>query len=144
MATGEAAPAEDRALLAQHPLIAERILAAAPALAPVARIVRSTYERYDGNGYPDGLAGQDIPLEARIIAAGRTFLELVDEHEGTSSDVLDELNGQAGVRLDPFVVDNLHELARDLGLTEMDREARRGALRHATRLRRGGYRAAGE
>ncbi len=131
--TGESARAEDRALLAQHPLIAERVLAAAPALAPVARIVRSTYECYDGNGYPDGLAGQDIPLEARIISAGRAFLALADRDESASGQVLDELTAQSGVRLDPFVVDNLHELTRDLRLTEMDPDTRRSTLRRRAR-----------
>ena len=49
----------------QHTLLGERILNAAPALRPVARIVRATHERWDGGGYPDGLAGDDIPLGAR-------------------------------------------------------------------------------
>ena len=46
----------------RHTIIGERILGAAPALRPVARIVRSSHERFDGEGYPDGLAGEDIPL----------------------------------------------------------------------------------
>ncbi len=126
MPTGDTALAEDRALLEQHPLIAERILAAAPALAPVARIVRSAYERYDGNGYPDGLAGQDIPLEARLVAAGRSFLDLQESEPRAA--VLDALAAEAGAALDPFVVDNLHRLDTELGLTELDPDSRRQAL----------------
>ena len=61
-------------LVAQQTLIAERILAAAPALVPVGRIVRSLHERYDGGGYPDGLAGQDIPAPARILERGSRVL----------------------------------------------------------------------
>ena len=53
----------------QHTVLGERILSAAPALRPVAVIVRATHERWDGEGYPDGLAGDAIPLGARIIAA---------------------------------------------------------------------------
>jgi two-component system cell cycle response regulator len=53
----------------QHTLIGERILSCVPALAPVAAIVRSTHERFDGNGYPDRLCAEAIPLEARIVAA---------------------------------------------------------------------------
>ena len=53
----------------QHTLVGERILRAAPALASVARLVRSSHERFDGSGYPDGLAGESIPLGARIVAA---------------------------------------------------------------------------
>ena len=49
----------------RHTIIGERIVAAAPALAGVARIVRSSHERVDGGGYPDGLAGVEIPLAAR-------------------------------------------------------------------------------
>ena len=44
-----------------HTLIGERVLSAAPALHPVAKLVRSTHERYDGSGYPDGLSGEQIP-----------------------------------------------------------------------------------
>ena len=45
------------AFMKRHTVIGERIISAAPALAAVARLVRSTHERYDGGGYPDGLAG---------------------------------------------------------------------------------------
>ncbi|HLB21868.1 MAG TPA: HD domain-containing phosphohydrolase, partial [Solirubrobacteraceae bacterium] len=56
-------------LMRQHTIIGERILNAAPALRPVARLVRSSHERWDGGGYPDGLAGEAIPLGARIVFA---------------------------------------------------------------------------
>ena len=46
----------------RHTIIGERILLSAPALRPVARLVRSSHERWDGGGYPDGLAGEEIPL----------------------------------------------------------------------------------
>src|SRR3954470_24596580 len=49
----------------QHTIVGERILAAAPALAPVAKIVRASHESWDGSGYPDGLKGEEIPLAAR-------------------------------------------------------------------------------
>ena len=52
-----------------HPVIGERILAAAESMRPVARIVRAAHECYDGSGFPDGLRGEEIPLAARIIAA---------------------------------------------------------------------------
>ena len=52
-----------------HTLIGQRILSSAPALRPVGAIVRSTHENWDGTGYPDGLAGEEIPLAARIIGA---------------------------------------------------------------------------
>ena len=52
----------------QHTIIGERIIGVAPELRGVGRIVRSSHERYDGGGYPDGLAGDEIPLGARIVA----------------------------------------------------------------------------
>jgi two-component system, cell cycle response regulator len=52
----------------QHTIIGARIIGAAPELRPVAEMVRSSHERWDGGGYPDGLAGEDIPLGARIVA----------------------------------------------------------------------------
>jgi len=52
-----------------HPVVGERILAAADSMRPVARIVRAAHERYDGSGFPDGLRGEEIPLAARIVAA---------------------------------------------------------------------------
>jgi HD-GYP domain-containing protein (c-di-GMP phosphodiesterase class II) len=50
------------AFIKQHTMIGERILAAAPALADVATIVRSSHEPWDGTGYPDGLTGNETPL----------------------------------------------------------------------------------
>ena len=54
-------------LMRRHTLIGERILDTAPALRPVAKIVRASHEWWDGSGYPDGSAGEEIPLGARII-----------------------------------------------------------------------------
>ena len=51
----------------QHPVLGERLLAEVPGLADVARIVRAEHERVDGRGYPDGLSGDAIPVESRII-----------------------------------------------------------------------------
>ncbi len=61
--------AEETRFLRRHPLIGERILSSAPALAKVSKVVRSIHERADGTGYPDGLTGEAIPFHARIIAA---------------------------------------------------------------------------
>ena len=52
----------------QHPVVGERIISAAPSLAQVGKLVRASHERFDGGGYPDGRAGEEIPLGARIIA----------------------------------------------------------------------------
>ena len=57
----------------RHTIIGERILMAAPALRSVARLVRSSHERWDGVGYPDGLRGEEIPLGARVVAVCDAF-----------------------------------------------------------------------
>ena len=63
----------------KHTLIGERIIAAAPALVPIARLVRSSHERWDGAGYPDGLAGEAIPLGSRIVFCCDAFDAMVSE-----------------------------------------------------------------
>ena len=50
-----------------HTLTGERILSLSPAMVPVAKAVRFSHERWDGAGYPDGLAGESIPVAARIV-----------------------------------------------------------------------------
>ncbi len=63
----------------QHTILGERILNAAPALRPVARIVRATHERWDGGGYPDGLTGEQIPMSARIVAVCDAYEAMVTD-----------------------------------------------------------------
>ena len=63
----------------QHTIIGERILNAAPALRPVARLVRSSHERWDGAGYPDRLTGEAIPLGSRIIAVCDAYDAMISE-----------------------------------------------------------------
>jgi len=92
-----------------HTLIGERILAAAPALAAAAKIVRSSHERFDGAGYPDGLAGEDIPLGARIIAVCDAYDAMVSNRAYRAAmsqeGALSELRRHAGTQFDPQVVE---------------------------------------
>ena len=93
----------------RHPLIGERILLEAPALRPVARLVRSSHERWDGGGYPDGLRGDEIPLGARVVAVCDAFDAMTTErpYRGpvTHSDAIAELRRCAGTQFDPMVVE---------------------------------------
>ena len=93
----------------QHTIVGERILSAAPALVPVARLVRASHEHFDGRGYPDGLAGDDIPLGARIVAVCDAFHAMTNERPyGQALPVqvaLEELRGCAGQQFDPSVVE---------------------------------------
>ncbi len=56
-------------IMRQHPVIGERIIRAIPGMGAIARAVRHEHERWDGGGYPDGLSGEQVPIEARIILA---------------------------------------------------------------------------
>ena len=92
----------------QHTLVGERILRAAPALASVARLVRSSHERFDGSGYPDGLAGETIPLGARIVAACDAWDAMMTNRPYrkalSQSEALTELRRCSGTQFDPLVV----------------------------------------
>jgi two-component system cell cycle response regulator len=93
----------------RHPLIGERILLAAPALRPVARLVRSSHERWDGGGYPDGLRGDEIPLGARVVAVCDAFDAMTTERPYrepvTEGNATAELRRCAGTQFDPMVVE---------------------------------------
>lgn len=95
-------------LVRQHPLAGERVVGSAPALRAVARIVRSCYERYDGSGYPDGLAGDAIPLGARIIAPCVAFDAMRSSRPHrpalSTAAALRELEASAGLQFDPRIV----------------------------------------
>jgi HD-GYP domain-containing protein (c-di-GMP phosphodiesterase class II) len=102
---------EEWAFMRRHTLLGERILTAAPALAPVARIVRSSHERMDGRGYPDGLAGADIPLGARIVFVCDAFDAMTSDRPYAKGrppqEALSELRRCAGKQFDPEVVEAL-------------------------------------
>ena len=95
----------------RHTIIGERILAASPALTDVARIVRSTHERVDGTGYPDGLSGEDIAVEARVISACDAYLSMTSERtyrpELSQADAIAELERNAGTQFDRTIVELL-------------------------------------
>lgn len=92
----------------QHTILGERILSAAPALRPVAAIVRATHERWDGAGYPDGLSGEQIPLAARIVAVCDAYQAITCERSYRPARTVEaaraELLEEAGRQFDPAVV----------------------------------------
>jgi diguanylate cyclase (GGDEF)-like protein len=100
--------AEEWTLMRKHTLIGERVLEAAPALGKVAELVRATHERWDGEGYPYGLAGREIPLGSRVILVcdaynamteGRPYRAAIGREEA-----LEELRRCAGTQFDPELV----------------------------------------
>jgi HD-GYP domain-containing protein (c-di-GMP phosphodiesterase class II) len=98
----------ERAYIRRHSVIGERILASAPDLLPVSRIVRSSHERFDGTGYPDGLSGEEIPISARIIFVCDAFCAMTAprpySRAVTPREALNELRRCAGTQFDPDVV----------------------------------------
>ena len=100
---------EEWAFMRRHTIIGERILAAAPALIPVATLVRSSHERWDGTGYPDLLAGEEIPLGARVVAVCDAFDAMVSARPYRTSlsvdEAIAELHRCAGAQFDQRVVD---------------------------------------
>jgi two-component system, cell cycle response regulator len=95
----------------RHTLIGERIVSAAPALASVGELVRSSHERWDGTGYPDALRGEEIPLGARIIFACDSYDAMTSDRPYaramTPAEALTELADHAGTQFDPVIVDAL-------------------------------------
>jgi two-component system cell cycle response regulator len=100
---------DERAIVERHCEVGERILAAAPAMAPVARLVRMSHERFDGGGYPDRRRGNNIALGARIIAVCDAFDAMTNDRPYRSAlappAALDELRRSAGTQFDPDVVE---------------------------------------
>jgi len=104
----------------RHTLIGERMLSAAPALARIAQIVRSTHERLDGTGYPDGLSGDQIPLLSRIVSACDAFLAMTEERPDRPAVTVDEASAElrrcSGTQFDGAVVEALLGVRGELAL----------------------------
>ncbi|HTU70256.1 MAG TPA: HD domain-containing phosphohydrolase [Candidatus Baltobacteraceae bacterium] len=90
-----------------------------PLLRTAETIARYHHERYDGTGYPDGLAGEDIPIFARIVAVADTFVALTSERphriEFTTANALAQIRGERNKAFDPAVVDAFARLEGRLG-----------------------------
>jgi diguanylate cyclase (GGDEF)-like protein len=118
---------EEWRFMHRHTAIGERIIRAATALAPIAEIVRATHERYDGTGYPDGIAGDAIPLVARIICVCDAYETMTSERvyrAGVApAEARAELVRHAGTQFDPAVVEVFCALEAD----EVDPPASRAA-----------------
>jgi HD-GYP domain-containing protein (c-di-GMP phosphodiesterase class II) len=103
---------EERAIINTHTIEGERLLAQVGGLlGQVGRVVRSCHERWDGGGYPDGLAGEEIPRIARIVCACDAYNAITTTRPyraaRTPPEALDELRQHAGKQFDPAVVDAL-------------------------------------
>jgi len=99
---------EERAIVETHPELGERILAPIERLADVRPIVRACHERWDGLGYPDGRAGESIPVESRIVLVCDAFHAMVTDRPYRralpAAEAVRRLRGGAGTQFDPDVV----------------------------------------
>jgi diguanylate cyclase (GGDEF)-like protein len=120
-ALGEA----DRALLKRQALAGEHLLSSAEPLSQVATLVRACDERFDGSGFPDGLAGAAIPLGARIVAGCEAFVALTSRERESRRSALLRLRQQAGASFDPEVVEALAKVTEP-AKTGVRRGARAG------------------
>jgi diguanylate cyclase (GGDEF)-like protein len=102
---------EELAVVQRHTVVGEQILAPVEFLADVLPLVRGAHERWDGSGYPDGLAGEEIPLGARIVFACDTYDAMTTPRPYRAAlpdeEARAELRRVAGTQLDPRVVDAL-------------------------------------
>jgi HD-GYP domain-containing protein (c-di-GMP phosphodiesterase class II) len=105
---GSLAP-EEQDLVRRHPIIGAMLIEHIPGFADAAVAVRHHHERFDGNGYPDGLAGDDIPVAARIVTLIDAFSAMtVDRpyHKGLRVDeAVSELRRCAGTQFCPKLVE---------------------------------------
>jgi diguanylate cyclase (GGDEF)-like protein len=102
---------DELAVLHEHPIIAERLLLPIPLLSDAARVLRHAHERYDGSGYPDGLAESEIPRTSRILLAAIAYTAMRAARPWrpplSDDEARTELREAAGAQLDPEVIDAL-------------------------------------
>lgn len=105
----------ERSEILSHPEVGAKIVERMGKLDRAAEIIRACHEHYDGSGYPRGLKGQEIPLEARIILAADAFDAMTQVRPYSKArsweEAVAELRGEAGKQFDPVVVEALIEAA---------------------------------
>jgi putative nucleotidyltransferase with HDIG domain len=118
---GERLSRHEKEKMDLHPLIGESILRPIELLQPLLPGVRSHHEHFDGTGYPDGLRGEAIPIEARIMAVADAFDAMTSDRPYrralSEQAALDELRRHAGTHFDPRVVGVFEEIFPDVRRT---------------------------
>ena len=108
--TGALTP-QDWALLNRHPELGAELLQSFPTMAESAALVRAHHERWDGNGYPDGLRGKAIPLPSRVVAVCDAFVAIASDRphrRGLGAEgAIEYIVGERGAQFDPHTVDSL-------------------------------------
>ena len=131
---------EEFEIVRKHPVVGAELVAEIDGYGPIAELVRHHHERIDGRGYPDGLAGEDIPVGSRIIAVADTYdvITARDTYRTpvTPVEAFAELRRSAGTQLDAHIVELFIGLVMAGGLafrhsTEADFEAELALERRA-------------
>jgi putative nucleotidyltransferase with HDIG domain len=108
---------EDWKAIKTHPQLGATIIKNVPNLAPCVNIVLYHHERWDGDGYPEGLKGEEIPIEARIIAIAESFDYMISallyRPALSLEETIKELREGAGSQFDPKLVDTLIGIIQD-------------------------------
>jgi hypothetical protein len=108
---------EEWALMRRHTIVGEQILGSVVELREVGRLVRHSHERWDGTGYPDGLAGEEIPLGSRIIFVADAFHAIRCDRPyragRSAQEAAAEILRCAGTQFDPRVAEMLEEVVRE-------------------------------
>jgi HD-GYP domain-containing protein (c-di-GMP phosphodiesterase class II) len=109
---------QERALMARHPVIGAEIIRGIEFLGDAALVVRSHHERWDGKGYPDGLAGDEIPLVARVFAVADVLDALTTDRPYRPASSLAVARGmierESGTQFDPRVVEGFNTISDDV------------------------------
>ena len=124
-------------LFRQHPLIGERIISAAYDLKETAKIIRGHHEEFGGDGFPDGLAGSEIPLGARIIRLANDYDNAIYKKKIKPSEAVRQISEQAGYIYDPKLAVNFTKFIKTNVDKEEDTASRAGIP--ISELRKGMY-----
>jgi HD-GYP domain-containing protein (c-di-GMP phosphodiesterase class II) len=113
-------------LLKQHPRLSATIVGHVPSLAACLAAVRHHHERWDGNGYPSGLKGEAIPIEARILTVTDSFEAMISERPYRKAlsfkQAVAELEKCSGTQFDPKVVQAFIPIALSTGPDDLELE----------------------
>ncbi len=114
---------EEWAIIRTHPEIGAEVVSSIPVLRPLAPVIRSHHERWDGQGYPDQLAGKAIPFGARIIAVVNAYTAMTADRPyqkaRSQALALEELQRCAGTQFDPQIVEAMERLLLSQQLAEL-------------------------
>lgn len=108
---------EEFSIIKEHTIIGANILKNISLIDHVQEIVRNHHERYDGNGYPDGLKGKEIPLHARIVAVADSYdamsSQRIYRNQLPPEKIIQELENNKGTQFDPEITDIFLKLLRE-------------------------------